>query len=286
MSRVVESPAHRQVRATLTNLARKANSLRVDEFDLQQLKELDIHLDGITLDETSPHRPSYFAPYPGHSVPEPNDDDLGGAYNGLDDETKYSLARPADRAYVMDIHLSSYISYYDLHAQGERAPWISKCVGESAFTNSGLYKYEQPEFGCCHIAELNDPDYPHVKAIVYNNLVATDPTILYGELLPILRIMLTQLRRQKFMHQMVTPVLVFSLMGLQTRVIEAFFDTHQLVLRPIKLYDFSHGNRNAFKTFAEWYIGKPIEIKPRPPDTHAGFDAFCRQLVLGDNMVR
>ena len=80
MSRVVESPAHRQVRATLTNLARKVNSLRVDEFDLQQLKNLNIHIDLITLDETSPHKPSYFAPYPGRSIPEPNDDDLGGAY--------------------------------------------------------------------------------------------------------------------------------------------------------------------------------------------------------------
>lgn len=120
------APAHRQVRATLTNLARKVNSLRVDEFDLQQLKNLNIHVDLITLDETSPHKPSYFAPYPGRSIPEPNDDDLGGAYNGLDDETEHSLTRPADRAYVMDIHLSSYISYYDLNAKGERAPWTSK----------------------------------------------------------------------------------------------------------------------------------------------------------------
>lgn len=55
-------------------------------------------------------------------------------------------------------------------------------------------------------------------------------------------------------------VLIFSLMGVQARVIEAFFQGHKLVLRPTKMYDFSHGNHNAFETFAQWYIGKPIGI--------------------------
>ena len=93
MSRVPESPAHRQVRATLTNLTREVNKLRVDEFDLQQLQNLNIHVDLITLDETS-HKPAYFAPYPAHSIPEPNDDDLGGTYNGLDDGMEHPLTRP------------------------------------------------------------------------------------------------------------------------------------------------------------------------------------------------
>ncbi|PYI02944.1 hypothetical protein BO78DRAFT_432520 [Aspergillus sclerotiicarbonarius CBS 121057] len=260
MSRIVESPAHRQVRSTLTNLARKVNGLGLDELDLQQLKNLNIRVDHLTPDDTSPQKPSYFASYPDHLVPEPKADDVRGPYNGVDDETEYSLTRPADRAYVMNIYLSSYMSYYDFNAKEERAPWISRCVGDSAFENSGLYKHDQPEFGCYHITEMNDPAYPHVKAVMYNNLVATDSTILYGELISILRIMLTQLRRQKFIHQMVTPVLIFSLMGFKARVIEAFFRDGTLVLRPTKLYDFSHGNHNAFKIFAQWYIGKPIGI--------------------------
>lgn len=54
-------------------------------------------------------------------------------------------------------------------------------------------------------------------------------------------------------------VLIFSLMGLQARVIEAFFHGENLVLRPTKMYDFSHGNSDAFKSLAQWYIlGEPI----------------------------
>jgi hypothetical protein len=36
--------------------------------------------------------------------------------------------------------------------------------------------------------------------------------------------------------------LIISLMGLQARVIGAYFDAEYLVLRPTKVYDFSHGS--------------------------------------------
>ena len=55
-------------------------------------------------------------------------------------------------------------------------------------------------------------------------------------------------------------------MGLQARVIEAFFQGQNLVLRPTKMYDFSHGNPDAFKTFAQWYMGKPMGDCTRFPD--------------------
>ena len=47
-------------------------------------------------------------------------------------------------------------------------------------------------------------------------------------------------------------------MGLQSRVIETFFEGPNLVLHTTKMYDFSHGNPNAFKEFAQWYMGKPM----------------------------
>ncbi|PWY83812.1 hypothetical protein BO94DRAFT_557654 [Aspergillus sclerotioniger CBS 115572] len=221
MSLIAEPPAHRHVRWRLTNLAREIKSLQLDEFDVQQLDFRYPY-------EKLPQKPTYFASYPGHSIPEPNTDNFREPYKGLDDETEYSLT-----------HIS---------------------VGDSAFNNSGLYKHNQPEFGCYHITEMIDPAYPHIKALMYNNMVATDSTILCGELMPILRTMLTQLRRQKFIHQLVTPVLMFSLMGFQARVIEAFFRDDKLVLRPTKLFDFTHGNDNAFKTLALWYMGNPLEI--------------------------
>ncbi|CAG8908029.1 unnamed protein product [Penicillium egyptiacum] len=110
------------------------------------------------------------------------------------------LFDPSHQSRICYAH-TRFVLHFLLRSKCQRSegPWTSKCVGESAFENSGLYKHDQPEFGCYHIAELNDPAYPHVKAVMYNNLVATDSTVLYGELIPTLRIMLTQLRKRKFM---------------------------------------------------------------------------------------
>ncbi|KAB8217835.1 hypothetical protein BDV33DRAFT_205926 [Aspergillus novoparasiticus] len=102
-------------------------------------------------------------------------------------------------------------------------------------------------------------------AVIYNNLVAADDTVLYGELLPILRIMLTQLWNPRFIDHMISPVLTYSLMGLKVQVIEAFFQDQRLVLRPTKLYDFTHGNDAAFKVFTQWYMGKPIRDTVQAP---------------------
>ncbi|KNG91726.1 hypothetical protein ANOM_000216 [Aspergillus nomiae NRRL 13137] len=209
----------------------------------------------MVLDEASPLKPSYFAPYRGIFA-DPTPDTLGESYNGQDDETEYSLTRPVDRAYVMNISLSSYMTFCETFTDGVRTAWISRCVGDTSFR--GLFKYEQPEFGCFRITYLDGPSYPHVMAVIYNNLVATDDTVLSGELLPILRIMLAQLMKRQFVHQMVSPVLIISLMGLKARVIEAFFKDQRLVVRPTKMYDFTHGNDAAFKVFVQWYMGQPI----------------------------
>lgn len=126
MSHIAESSARRQVHATMRDIALKAKSLQVDELDVGQLNHLNVQVDVVTLDEESPHKPSYFAPYPGHLVPEPNDDALGDTYNGVDDETEHSFTRPVDRAYVMEMYFSGYISYCDVNVKGERVPWFSK----------------------------------------------------------------------------------------------------------------------------------------------------------------
>ncbi|PGH31921.1 hypothetical protein GX50_05304 [[Emmonsia] crescens] len=90
-------------------------------------------------------------------------------------------------------------------------------------------------------------------------MVAKDSTILHGELFPIVRIMITQFWKRKFAHQMVSPVLIISLMGFKARVIEAYFEDQTLVMRPTNMYGFTHANPAAFKTFVQWYMGPPIE---------------------------
>lgn len=121
-----KSPVRRQVHAAVRDIALKAKSLQVDEFDMGQPNNLNVHVEIATLDEESPHKPSYFAPYPGHLISEPDDDTLGDTYNGVDDETEHSFTLPVDRAYVMDMYFSGHISYCDVNIKGERVPWFSK----------------------------------------------------------------------------------------------------------------------------------------------------------------
>ncbi|KAH8427082.1 uncharacterized protein LDX57_004800 [Aspergillus melleus] len=52
--------------------------------------------------------------------------------------------------------------------------------------------------------------------------------------------------------------MAFSFMGPQhARVIEAYMDGRTLVVRPTKLYDLRTKDAAAFKSFAQWYYGKP-----------------------------
>ncbi|KAB8220908.1 hypothetical protein BDV33DRAFT_171119 [Aspergillus novoparasiticus] len=93
----------------------------------------------------------------------------------------------------------------------------------------------------------------------YNNVKATDQTILRGELLLILRLMFTQLRKRRFLKHMVAPVLIFSIVGPQhARIIEAIFDGSNLVLRTTKIFDLRYKNVQGLKDFAEYYLGPPI----------------------------
>lgn len=46
-------------------------------------------------------------------------------------------------------------------------------------------------------------------------------------------------------------------LGKQGRVLESYFDGKHLVLRRTKIYDFRNESSEAFRDFAEWYLGDP-----------------------------
>lgn len=121
MGKVEEAPAHREMREALRHIALGVKGLGLDEFDMQKLKDLNICIDPMELDETSCHKPLYFAPYPDHQMPEPDEEALGGIYKGQDGERE-PFTRPVDRAYGTNIYLSNYLSHCDYFAEGERVP--------------------------------------------------------------------------------------------------------------------------------------------------------------------
>ncbi|KKK24280.1 hypothetical protein ARAM_003634, partial [Aspergillus rambellii] len=199
-----EAPARRQVRLGIRDITLDIKYPELNEFDLHNLERFNIHVNFMSLDKSSDNLPSFFAPCPKDSFPDPSEEALGGSYNGIDDKTELSLTRSSSRAYILNNYLSNYIHNCDITMNGPEFPWTSKEDKEYPFP--GLYKYTPPEFGCYSATYLEGPDHPHVKTIMYNNRIATDSTILTSKLIPILRIMLVQLLKVRFIHHMVTPV--------------------------------------------------------------------------------
>lgn len=121
-----------------------------------------------------------------------------------------------------------------------------------------LYCWDFPEFGFNVVHQVKHGPYSHLTATTFNNLNGHDDTILRGELLPVLRLMIGHLRRARFIDHMVAPILTLSFLGPQhARVIETYMEGHTVVVRKTKLYDLRTKDAAAFKTFAQWFLGKP-----------------------------
>ncbi|OJI91514.1 hypothetical protein ASPTUDRAFT_198474 [Aspergillus tubingensis CBS 134.48] len=82
---------------------------------------------------------------------------------------------------------------------------------------------------------------------MHNNLDSDDNYLLRGEVLTIIRIMLGQLKQKIFVNDMIAPVLLFSLNRRRPRVIEAYFDGQELVVRRTEAYDFQYLNTEGSK---------------------------------------
>ncbi|QMW36679.1 hypothetical protein G4B84_012208, partial [Aspergillus flavus NRRL3357] len=129
-------------------------------------------------------------------------------------------------------------------------------IGDYNFPN--LYRMLEPEFGTLSIFHVAKASKPHIKRIMHNDLGVDDSHLLRGEVLTVIRIMLGQLKQNVFVSEMVAPVLLFSLNRRHPRVIEAYFDGLELLVRRTKPYDFTFLNAAGFKTFAQWLLGNPI----------------------------
>ncbi|QKX56874.1 uncharacterized protein TRUGW13939_03981 [Talaromyces rugulosus] len=129
-------------------------------------------------------------------------------------------------------------------------------VGDRPFV--GMTKHKYPEYLAMFAYHIKGPSYPHVKAVIYNNLNGADGRILRGEAMIALELSGAQLRLSSFMGHMIAPVLLFSFMGPQhARLIEAYFDGTSLVMRPTNLFDFRTKDEAVLKTFAQWHFGGP-----------------------------
>ncbi|KAL4783196.1 hypothetical protein BJX76DRAFT_330613 [Aspergillus varians] len=131
-----------------------------------------------------------------------------------------------------------------------------------------LYRYEYPQRRATVVLQDENKTHPHMKACIQSDLDATDDQLIRGDLLVLVRLMLSQFKRTIFLPHMVAPILLFSFTGVQhARVIEAYFDGTSLVVRPTKLYDLREKDALAFRTFAQYFFGKAIGLTTVLPES-------------------
>ncbi|RLL96014.1 hypothetical protein CFD26_105610 [Aspergillus turcosus] len=121
-----------------------------------------------------------------------------------------------------------------------------------------LQRGHSPSPGACWTAQSTP--LPHIMCIVEFMFGGTEE-LLRGEILTILATTITRLELEGYQGEVVIPVLLFSIMSdFKARIIQAYFDGDQLVIRKSKLYDFSTRETLSSSTtlFMQWMASQPV----------------------------
>ncbi|OGM39297.1 hypothetical protein ABOM_011967 [Aspergillus bombycis] len=96
---------------------------------------------------------------------------------------------------------------------------------------------------------------PHMKCLMESE-VAGDDRLLRGELIAIVKIMTARLNTKSLRTHTVAPVLLYSIMGPeQIRVLEAYFNGKNLIIRKTKLYDMKQEDMATVDLLTRWWLG-------------------------------
>ncbi|RAK98450.1 uncharacterized protein BO80DRAFT_387289 [Aspergillus ibericus CBS 121593] len=253
MEHITESPERYNLRKALTLMERDIKRLEdtgTHTLGQSTLKRQKIRTLPLSLDGNDSLMPRFFAPFKSPNFPEPTEEYVDREYN----TSRITLSSEYGR--LINIYFSTYIRRLMSDFPEIRQTWSSNQIGDYNFGD--LYRSFEPEFGTLLIFHVVNGVKPHIKCIMHNDLEVDDDHLLRGEVLTIVRIMLGQLKQKVYVNDMVAPVLLFSLNRRHPRVIEAYFDGYELVIRYTKAYDFTFMNAAGFKIFAQWWVGNPV----------------------------
>ncbi|PYI33246.1 hypothetical protein BP00DRAFT_455590 [Aspergillus indologenus CBS 114.80] len=258
MEPIVEPRDRFNLRKALVLIERDIKALEkqdIHTLDQSVLKRCRVRALPLSLDAGDSLAPKFFTPLAPRDMPEPTPEYVDRKYNT--DE----LTRSSDCGRLIYSYFDSYVSEMVIDFPEVRRTWSSKQIGDYNIRN--LYRMVDPEYGTLSILHVAKASKPHMKCIMHNDLDVDDNHLLCGEVLTIIRTMLGQLKQTVFVNDMVAPILLFSLNRRHPRVMEAYFDGQELLIRHTKPFDFTFLNIAGFKIFAQWYLGDPIGITSR-----------------------
>ncbi|KAE8151676.1 hypothetical protein BDV25DRAFT_128574 [Aspergillus avenaceus] len=253
MEHVTEPKERYNLRKALVVMERNIKILKETDthiLDESTTKQCRIRVLPLVLEAEDSPAPRFFTPFSPENMPEPTAEYVNREY-------KIHPSLPsAGWGRSISLFLDCYITKLMLQFQAARYEWSCHQIADYKFGD--LYRTFYPRFGTLMIWHVAKFSRPHIKCIMQNDLESDDDSLLRGEVLTVIRIMLGQLKRKIFVNDMVAPVLLFSLNRRHPRVIEAYFDGRELLVRRTKAYDFTYMNADGFKTFAQWFMGNPI----------------------------
>ncbi|PLN86611.1 hypothetical protein BDW42DRAFT_158122 [Aspergillus taichungensis] len=251
----VEPRDRYNLRKALTIMERDIKALeKTETFILDQsvLKQYKVRILPLSLEPYDSLAPKFFTSFAPKDMPEPTEQYVDDEYDN------HMITRSCDYGRLISNYLDSYVGNLVFDCPGVSRTWLQHQIGDYNFGDNSLWRMYKPEFGTMDIRHVSDASKPHIKCIMHNDIDVDDDHLLYGELYTVIHIMLGQLKLKGFVNDMVAPVLLFSLNQQHPRVIEAYFDGQELLLRHTKRYDFTYLNAAGFKTFAQWLMGDPI----------------------------
>ncbi|OJD16610.1 hypothetical protein AJ78_03250 [Emergomyces pasteurianus Ep9510] len=102
---------------------------------------------------------------------------------------------------------------------------------------------------------------PHMKVLMYSGIIGNKNELFREELLVIIDVMYRRLNTKSLRLHIIAPVLLFSVVGMHhIRVLEAYFNGEELVVRATELYDLEHRNHKLLIQLSKWWLGHASDM--------------------------
>ncbi|KAL2821902.1 hypothetical protein BJX63DRAFT_427262 [Aspergillus granulosus] len=205
--------------------------------------------------------PIFFAPYKS-AIEEPDTEPMGGyiAFEG----TEEFKQDPFYNAYDLAAYLSEFFNHCIL-PDDESEPAGAQYSDWGNFGFGNLFELTGDSQWRVHTTwHMPESDVPHMVVMMVSEM-DNGEALFHGEIKAAIRIMHRRLKTSSLCQHIIAPVLIFSAIREHyLRVIEAYHDGEQLVMRTTPLFNLRKPDYDLFIQLSRWCLGGPSS-KPTTP---------------------